>query len=77
MAPSVTMTTMMRMLESIPERLQERVLEHMRDYIEDLRDEAAWSESFSRTQEKLAAAARGARKEIAEGKTSPMDIKKL
>ncbi|MDO9262894.1 MAG: hypothetical protein Q7U02_02930, partial [Desulfosalsimonadaceae bacterium] len=59
------------------EPLQDRVLEHMRDYIEDIRDEAKWNESFSKTQNKLVAVARHARKEIGEGKTVPMDIEKL
>jgi hypothetical protein len=49
----------------------------MSEFIEDLRDESAWSESFSRTQGNLAAAARQARKEIAEGKAVPMDPKRL
>lgn len=70
-------TTMMKMLESVPEPLQEEVVEHMRDYIEDMRDEAKWRESFSRTQDKLIAAARQARKEIAEGKSSLLDVEKL
>jgi DNA phosphorothioation-dependent restriction protein DptG len=69
--------TMMKMLESIPDSLQEDVVEHMRDYIEDIRDEAKWKESFSRTQDKLIAAARQARQEVAEGKATPMDVDKL
>ncbi len=77
MASTATMATMMKMLESLPEQIQERVLDHMREYIEDIRDEAKWSESFSRTQNKLVAAARQARKEIREGKATPMDAKKL
>ncbi len=70
-------TTMIKMLESVPEPLQEEVVEHMRDYIEDIRDDAKWKGSFSRTQDKLIAAARHARQEIAEGKASPMDVDKL
>jgi hypothetical protein len=77
MASTATMATMIKMLESLPELLQDRVLEHMRDYIEELWDEAQWNEAFSRTQEKLAAAARQARKDIAEGKATPMDMKRL
>jgi len=77
MASTATMATMMKMLESLPEQIQERVLEHMREYIEDIRDEAKWDESFTRTQTNLVAAARQARKEIAEGKASPMDRKRL
>lgn len=70
-------TTMMKMLESVPDALQEEVVEHMRDYIEDIRDEAKWKESFSRTQDKLVAAARQARQEIAGEKARPMDVDKL
>jgi hypothetical protein len=77
MALTATMATMMKMLESLPEQIQERVLEHMREYIVDIRDEAKWDESFTRTQTKLVAAARQARKEIGQGKASPMDPKKL
>jgi hypothetical protein len=71
------MMTMMRMLESLPEQIQDRVFEHLRDYIEDIRDETKWSESFSRTQSKLVVAARQARKEVSEGKASPLDPKRL
>lgn len=70
-------TTMMKMLESIPDSLQEEVVEHMRDYIEDMRDKTKWKELFSQTQDKLIAAARKARQEIAEGKASLMDVDKL
>ena len=56
---------------------QGRVVEHLREYIEDLRDEASWNESFSRTEGNLIAAARQARKEIAEGKATPLDPERL
>ena len=52
-------------------------MEHLREYIEDLRDEASWNESFSRTEGNLIAAARQARKEIAEGKATPLDPERL
>lgn len=74
---SAAMTTMTKMLESLPEALQDRVLEHMRDYIEDLRDEAKWDRSFSRTQDTLVETARQARKDIAAGKADPMDVDRL
>ncbi|MEK6791644.1 MAG: hypothetical protein AABY45_08095 [Deltaproteobacteria bacterium] len=70
-------TTMIKMLESVPDQLQEDVVEHMRDYIEDIRDEAKWKDSFSRTKDKIITAARQARQEIADGKGSPLDIEKL
>ena len=70
-------TTMVKMLETLPDQLQDNVVEHMRDYIEDLRDEAIWKDLFSRKQDKLMAAARQARQQIAEGKSSPLDVEKL
>ena len=70
-------TTIIKMLETLPEQAQDRVVEHLREYIEDLRDEALWDESFSRTQANLVSAARQVRKEIAEGKATPLDIEKL
>jgi hypothetical protein len=65
--------TVMKMMESLPEPIQERVLEHLQDYIEDMRDEAQWNESFGRTQDKLAAAAKKARAEIAQGLAAPLN----
>jgi len=64
--------TMMKMIESLPEPLQERVLEHMQDYIEHIRDELKWNESFERSQSKLVAAARQAREEIGRGRATPL-----
>jgi len=69
--------TILKMLEGLPEQLQDRLVEHVRDYIEDMKDDARWNESISRTQGSLAAAGRQARKEIAEGKATPLDIEKL
>ena len=74
---SAATATIIKMLETLPEQLQDRVVEHLRDYIEDLQDETRWNESFSRTQENLIAAARQARKAIAEGEASPLDFDKL
>jgi predicted HAD superfamily phosphohydrolase len=76
MASEPTMT-IIKMLETLPEQAQDRVVEHLREYIEELRDEALWNESFSRTQSNLVSAARRVRKEIAEGKVTPLDIEKL
>lgn len=72
MATSETAATVVKMLESLPEHLQERTLEHLREYLQDLRDESNWDESFAKTRNKLVAAARQATKEIREGKSTPM-----
>ena len=54
-----------------------KVVEHVPEYIEDLKDEARWNSSFAKTQDKLVAAARQVRKEIEEGYSTPLDIEEL
>lgn len=61
------------MLESLPDALQERVAEHMREFIADLEDEAKWESSFKQTRNRLFAAAQQAKREIGEGQSTPMD----
>jgi hypothetical protein len=75
--PSSAIITVSRMMEFLPESLQVQVEEHLRDYIEDLLDEMKWEQSFRETQGQLEAAARDAKREIAEGKSEPMDFSKL
>jgi len=74
---SATAETMARMVEQLPKGLQDRVLEHLRESIEEIREEMKWNESFSKSQDKLIAAARQAHKEISEGKSVPMDLDML
>ena len=69
--------TIIKMIESLPEPMQERALEHMQQYLEDIRDELKWSDSIGKSQSKLIAAARQARKEIMQGKAIPLDTEKL
>jgi hypothetical protein len=75
--PTSASITMMKMIESLPESVQERALEHMQQYIEDIRDELKWNESFGNSQSKLISAAQKARKDILLGKATPMDVKNL
>jgi hypothetical protein len=74
---SATIITIVKMLESLPDDLQERVAEHLREFITDLEDEARWKSSFQQTQNKLVAASRKAKREIAEGKSIPMNYEQL
>jgi hypothetical protein len=74
---SPSITTIVKMVESLPDDLQERVAEHIREFIADLEDEKRWDASFKRTQDNLVAAARQARQEIAAGQSVPMDYEKL
>jgi len=75
--PTSAGITMMKMIESLPEPVQERALEHMQQYIEDIRDELKWNESFGNSKGKLSAAARQAREEILQGKATPMNVEDL
>lgn len=74
---SPAITTIVKMVESLPDDLQERVVERIRDYIAELEDEERWDSSFKRTQDSLVAAARRAKQEIAEGRSMPMDYEQL
>ncbi len=72
-----TIATLIKMMESLPEAAQDHVVEHLREYIEDLRDELQWDQAFARTQGKLVAAAQRAKQEIAQGRAKPMDYDQL
>jgi hypothetical protein len=74
---STTIATVEKMLESLPEEAQERVVEHLQEYILDLQDEMLWDTLFKGTQDQLVTAARCARKEMASGKAEPMDCARL
>lgn len=69
--------TAVKMIESLPEAVQERVVEELRALVEDARDEAKWDILLERKKDGLVVAARKARKEIAAGKASDMDFDKL
>lgn len=71
------LATLTKMIETLPDAAQNRVLEHLREYIEDLRDELRWDEQFEASRSQLAAAASQARKQIAEGRSRPMDLDAL
>jgi len=61
-------------MESLPETLQDKVVEHLREYLEDLRDEEEWNLFFQNTQQSLIVAAQHAQQEISAGKAQPLDI---
>lgn len=75
--PTSAGITMMKMIECLPEPVQERALEHMQQYLQDIRDELKWNESFVNSDSKLVEAARKAREEISQGKATPMNIDDL
>jgi hypothetical protein len=74
---TTSITTLIKMMESLPETAQDQVVEHLRNYVEDMKDEMEWDELFINTQPQLSTAAKKARKEIADGLATPMDYDKL
>ena len=74
---SPAINTVIKMMESLSEDKQNKLVEHLREYIQDLQEEAKWQDSFNRTQDKLVAAAKLAKKQIAQGKAESMDYNKL
>ena len=73
---STTIETVVKMLETLPTPTQERAVEHLREYIEDLKDEAHWDNQFNKSSNKLVEMARKAKAEITQGKAMPMDFEK-
>jgi hypothetical protein len=58
MTTTSTATTIIKILDTVPEGMQDRVLEHMREYITDIREETQWHESFNKSQHQLMNTAR-------------------
>jgi hypothetical protein len=74
---STAIATLMKMMESLPEEAQDQVVKHLRDYLEETRDNVTWDTTFKNTQPQLIAAARRAKKEIAEGRAKPLNHSEL
>ncbi len=75
--PSPAIETVVRMMEMLPESAQSKVVEHLREYLEDLQDEIRWDTAFQATQARLAEAARRAKAQIAAGRAKPLDVERL
>jgi hypothetical protein len=69
--------TITKMIETLPETSQAKLIEHLREYITILQDELEWDDLVSKTQNNLILAARKAKQEIGEGKSQPMDYEQL
>jgi hypothetical protein len=74
---STAIVTITKMMETLPESAQEQAVEHLREYIAEMQDEAQWDALFKKTHTQLVAAARQAREEIAAGHSKPMDYEQL
>jgi hypothetical protein len=74
---SANIITVAKMLETLPESMQNQVVDHLREYIAEIQDDAQWDISFKETHQQLAEFARKAKQEIKSGKAKPMDYGKL
>ncbi len=74
---SPAIVTMTKMMEALPEAVQDQALAYLRDYISEIQAENKWDELFDQTQNQLIAAAKQARKEIAAGQAEPMNMDRL
>lgn len=72
---STAIATMVKMMERLPASVQEQAVEHMRQYLAELEDEALWDEQFTRSHSQLSAAAEKARQEAEAGKEEPMEFR--
>ena len=75
--PKKINTTVTKMMESLPDATQERVTEHLREYILDLQDEMQWQQNYQDSQQSLVQAAQLAKQQIANGKSEPMNYENL
>jgi hypothetical protein len=69
---STAIDEVVKMMEDLPVELQDKLVEHMREYVNDLLDEKRWDESFNIKQNQLIIA-KQAKQEIAEGQADEQD----
>lgn len=74
---TAALTTILKMIEHLPEPRQNLIADHLREYLADLADEEKWDQLFAKTQDKLVYVAGQVERQIAEGKSEPMDFKQL
>ena len=55
---SEAITTVVKMMETLPDNVQSQVVEYIKNYISDLQDELRWDENFKKTESNLIQKAR-------------------
>jgi len=74
---TATIETVKKMLEALPDSVQERAIEHLREYLDEVTDEIRWDESFEKSSDRLAEVSEGVKRDVASGKATPMDFDRL
>jgi hypothetical protein len=75
--PTAAAVTIAYMIEPLPPHSQDQVVDHLRSYIEELREDTQWNETFANSQDGLKAMAKQATLLMKQGKTVPMNISQL
>jgi len=74
---TTTLTTIIKMIESLPEDKQEKVVEHLRYYITELEDEMKWDKLFKDTEKDLSNIAKEVKHKVAMGEVEDFDFNRL
>ena len=74
---SEAITTVVKMMETLPDNVQSQVVEYIKNYISDLQDELRWDENFKKTESNLIQKARLAKQQIAGGKAEPLNFSEI
>jgi hypothetical protein len=69
--------TVTKMIESLPEHLQKKLLEEITPIIAEALDEAKWETQLQRGSTSLVELAEGVKNRISKGEADPMDFSKL
>jgi DNA-binding transcriptional regulator GbsR (MarR family) len=70
-------TTVVKMMETLPDEAQSQVVERVKNYIANLQDELHWDENFKNTESNLIQKARLAKQQMAEGCAKPLNLNDL
>ena len=74
---NITLRTINKMLQSLPEKRQEQVLNHLYEYITELYDEIKWDLLFKNSEKEISRIVRQVRQEIKEGNIEDFDYDRL
>ena len=74
---NATITTLLKMIESLPKDQQERVVEHLREYLADLEERNQWDRLFLKSQEDLSRLAKKVKQKVADGEAQDFDYERL
>ena len=66
-----------KMLEPLPDRAQQEIVEHLREYIAEMQSESRWEHLYQEHSAGLEKMARLAKQQIAAGKARPLNVDEL